>query len=47
MKKTAYQIEQEATKNVSELISEFGKQIEEGTANAETFMTLDDIEKRW
>ena len=47
MKKTAYEIEQEATENVSALISEFGKQIEEGTANADRFMTLDDIEQRW
>ena len=47
MKKTVYEIEQEATENVTALISEFGKRIEEGTANAERFKTLDDIEQRW
>lgn len=47
MKKSVYEIEQEATENVTALISEFGKQIEEGTANADRFMTLDDIEQRW
>ena len=47
MKKSVYQIEQEATENVSTLISDFGKGIEEGTGNADRFMTLDDIEERW
>jgi len=47
MKKTVNEIGQEATENVTALISKFGKQIEEGTTNVETFMTLDDIEARW
>ena len=40
MKKPALQIEQEAKENVSALIDGFGEQIKDGTANADTFMTL-------
>ena len=47
MKKTTIQIEHEATENISALISDFNKRIEEGTRNADAFMTLDDIEQRW
>jgi len=47
MKKTALQIEQAATENVSALISDFGRQIKNGTEKPESFMNLDDIEQRW
>jgi len=47
MKKPSSEIKRETTENVSKLISNFGQRIEEGTANADSFLTLDSIEQEW
>ena len=47
MKKPSAEIEKETTENVSKLISSFGQRIKEGTANSDSFLTLDSIEQEW
>ena len=47
MEHEQYSIEQLAALGITELLEEFGKRVRDGTASADAFITLDEIEGYW